>query len=249
MLKITAICCTYKRSSVLPTAIECFLRQDYPKELRELVVLDDAGLHGNQEGPGWKIVSIDRRFRTLGEKRNASAALASPDTNAYCVWDDDDIYLPWHISAAAGVLEAAEFSQPSAIWLDSPEHRLRRARTKGLYHGAWAFCRTLFDRVHGYPFIQSGQDLGLLKRFYDAGATYADPLTIDPRPSYIYRWFTTDTGWHLSAMGRGGYERLESYEGGQARRIMPSWDADWVAAANRATRVQRPSASRDQKGQ
>jgi hypothetical protein len=249
MLKITAICCTYKRSSVLPTAIECFLRQDYPSELRELVVLDDAGLHGNQEGPGWKIVSFDQRFRTLGEKRNASAALASSTTDAYCVWDDDDIYLPWHMSAAASALEEAEFSRPSAIWLDGPEHRLRRARTKGLYHGAWAFRRSLFERAHGYPFIQSGQDLGLLKRFHDLGATYADPLSCDARPSYIYRWFTTDTGWHLSAMGRGGYERLESLERGEAQKMVPSWDVDWVAASKRATRVRRSPASPDQKGQ
>ena len=57
-------------------------RQDYPAELRELIVVDDAGQYGNQRGDGWRVVSLPMRFRTLGEKRNASAALVSPDVDA-----------------------------------------------------------------------------------------------------------------------------------------------------------------------
>src|SRR5690606_40696836 len=81
-VKIAAICCTYKRPTLLAEAIECFIRQDYPAELRELIVLDDAGQYGNQRGDGWRIVSLPVRFRTLGEKRNASAALVSADCEA-----------------------------------------------------------------------------------------------------------------------------------------------------------------------
>ena len=38
-MKIAAICCTYKRPKQLATAIESFLRQDYPSELREMICL------------------------------------------------------------------------------------------------------------------------------------------------------------------------------------------------------------------
>ncbi len=95
-MKLAAICCTYRRPRELATAVECFLRQDYVD--REMIVLDDAGQFAPDalDGlPRVKLVTSPVRFRTLGEKRNASAALASPDVDAYCVWDDDDIYLPW----------------------------------------------------------------------------------------------------------------------------------------------------------
>jgi len=117
-MKLAAICCTYKRPKLLAEAVESFLRQDYPAAQRELIVLDDAGQYGNQVGNGWRIVSSPVRFRTLGEKRNASAALVSPEVDAYCVWDDDDIYLPWHMSAAAVALATADYSIPTMVLID-----------------------------------------------------------------------------------------------------------------------------------
>ena len=122
-MKVAAICCTYKRPDELATVIECFLRQDYPPEMRELIVLDDADQYESQDGDGWRIVSIPSRFRTLGEKRNASAGLVSPDVDAYCVWDDDDVYLPWHMTAATDALADADVSPPDvAGTLHAVEH-------------------------------------------------------------------------------------------------------------------------------
>ncbi|HUT14422.1 MAG TPA: hypothetical protein VMY42_28310, partial [Thermoguttaceae bacterium] len=58
--------------------------------------------YDEQMGPGWWLLSLGKRFRTLGEKPNACAALASADVDAFAVWDDDDICLPWHLEAMAG---------------------------------------------------------------------------------------------------------------------------------------------------
>ena len=57
-MKLAALCCTYLRPGSLGQLIESFLRQDYPRESRELVILDDAGQYDNQEGDGWRLVSI-----------------------------------------------------------------------------------------------------------------------------------------------------------------------------------------------
>ncbi len=78
-MKLAALCFTFRRPHTLGQLIESFLRQDYPAELRELVILDDAGQYENQSGDGWRRLSIPSRFRSLGEKRNACAALASVD--------------------------------------------------------------------------------------------------------------------------------------------------------------------------
>lgn len=226
-MKLAALCPTYKRPKELAAVIECFLRQDYPAELRELIVLDDAGQYANQAGNRWSLVSLPVRFRTLGEKRNASAALVSPDVDAYCVWDDDDIYLPWHMSAAAAALKDADYTIPTVIYVDRRDH-LERKTNQYLFHGAWAFRREAFERVNGYPFMQSGQDQGLLRRFKAAQLRRADPIQQDPRPSYVYRWCTIPGNRHISAMGKDGYERLSQLAAAPVKTLVPRWDRDWV---------------------
>jgi glycosyltransferase involved in cell wall biosynthesis len=232
-MKIAAICCTYKRPQLLAQAIESFLRQDYPAELRELIVLDVADKYAPQGGKYCRIVSVPQRFRTLGEKRNTSAALVSADVDAYCVWDDDDIYLPWHLSAAAQALADADYSIPTSLYVDK-RTRLERKDNQYLFHGAWAFRRAAFDQVCGYPFIQSGQDQGLLKRFKSAKQRRSDPIQFDDRPSYVYRWYTAHSS-HLSAMGAGGCERLGTFAAERVTHLEPCWDRDWVQFHEQAT--------------
>ena len=227
MLKFAAICSTYKRPDLLAEVIECFRQQDYPADRRELIVLDDAGQYCNHEGDGYRVLSLPRRFRTVGEKRNATAALASPDADAYCVWDDDDIYLPWHISAAAMALAQADYTIPSVVFKGGEAAVIRQANTD-LYHGAWSYRRTAFEQAGGYPFIQSGQDQGLLARFRQQQLVCSDPLKYDPRPSYLYRWHTAHRH-HLSVLGPGGFEQLGSLEAPFVGRVTPSWSVDWAA--------------------
>jgi hypothetical protein len=230
--KVACLCPTYKRPRELANAVECFLRQDYPAELRELIVLDDAGQYAPTaiSAPGVKLVTTPHRFRTLGEKRNASAALASPDTMIYCVWDDDDVYLPWHISVAVAALEqtGSDYTIPTAIYTENRKRLAPRSNGQ-MFHGSWAFRREAFERVGGYPWIQSGQDQGLLRRFKAANLRRADPIRFDLRPSYIYRWGTTPCGWHISGLNRqDGYERVAMKQGESIQRLTPALEKDWL---------------------
>ncbi len=229
-MKIAAICCTFNRPEALEEAIESFLRQDYPSELREMIVLDDAGQYrpdALDNIPGVKLITTKHRFRTLGEKRNASAALVSPDTEVYCPWDDDDIYLPWHMSAAAKGLANAQYTIPTQVYVDKRTH-FDKKKNGTLFHAAWSFRRDVFSEVGGYPFMQSGQDQGLLKRFLAANVSRTDPIQWDPRPSFVYRWYTAHNQ-HLSAMGNGGYERLGFSTVSPVESLVPKWEKDWVA--------------------
>lgn len=231
-MKIACLCPTYKRPRELANAIECFLRQDYPAEQRELIVLDDAGQYTQDaiSVPGVKFVTTPHRFRTLGEKRNAAAGLASPEATIYCVWDDDDVYLPWHISAAVTALErsGADYAIPTVLYTENPR-KLDIKTNRQLFHGAWAFRRAAFERVGGYPFIQSGQDQGLRRRFEEAQLQCVDPIQYHPRPSYIYRWGTTPCGWHISGLDkRSGYERLAKKEGQVIASLTPKLEKDWL---------------------
>ena len=82
---------------------------------RELVILDDAGQYENQSGPRWRLISTTKRFPTLGEKRNAAAALVGDGVDALAVWDDDDFYLPWALSASAAALAGPRGRGPSLV--------------------------------------------------------------------------------------------------------------------------------------
>ncbi len=204
-MKIAAVCCTYLRPEHLGWLVKCFLEQDYPN--RELVILDDAGQYDDQRGDRWRLISRDRRFPTLGAKRNAAVALASPDAEALAVWDDDDIYLPWALSACVGALKVAPWSRPSLVLHERADGKLRQHRTGGLFHGGWAYTREAFQQAGGYPAMDNGEDQALAQRLRQAGVRQADPCTLGYKPFYLYRW-KSGAGYHLSGMGPKGYQEL-----------------------------------------
>jgi len=208
-MKIAAVCCTYRRPKQLGEMIHCFEQQDYPRELRELVILDDAGQYGAHRGPGWRLVSTRSRFATLARKRNAAAALVSHDVDAIAVWDDDDLYLPWALRASAAALEDAAWSRPSVVLHPNPDGTLRQHATGGLFHGGWAYRRSLFLAAGGYPpEANNGEDRGLAARFERILAVEADPIALGFRPFYVFRWGTSSGDRHVSGLGPRGYDHL-----------------------------------------
>jgi glycosyl transferase family 2 len=85
------MCLTFARPKRILEAVHSFLGQNYTGE-KELVILNDFDKQAIRlEHPEVTVINLSRRFRTLGEKRNAAAALCRHDLLA--VWDDDDIYL------------------------------------------------------------------------------------------------------------------------------------------------------------
>ena len=228
MLKLTAICITYKRPLALEHAIESFLKQDYHN--KAMIILDDAGQYRNMEGDGWKLVTSPVRYRTIGEKRNASAALAPQDTDVYCVWDDDDIHLPWHMSGIAKAMEHGNFAIYSECFVKDGDKPISRIPTGRRYHSCWGYSRELFESVRGYPFVQSGQDLDFRDlAFRNGGATLVDPISLGFEPSYVYCWGQTHHR-HLSGFGRGqgGYDSLGNDKFYEVHQLTPKWDRDWV---------------------
>jgi glycosyltransferase involved in cell wall biosynthesis len=210
-MKIAAVCCTYLRPFALGELVRCFERQDYPQ--RELIILDDAGQYENGGGEGWRLVSVSERFATLGEKRNAAAALVSPDVEALAVWDDDDLYLPWALSASVAALRRAPWSRPSLVLHPTPDGNLRQHRTGGLFHGGWAYRRAVFRHSGGYAPWNNGEDREFASRLARAHVGHADPIRLGFRPFYVYCW---GRGWHLSNLGPRGYQRLGALRGGKS---------------------------------
>jgi hypothetical protein len=173
---------------------------------------------------------VDRRYPTLGAKRNAAARLISPDTEAIAVWDDDDCYLPWALRASVAALERAAWSRPGLVlhaaddgsgrlfqhrtWANDPAHKL--------FHAAWAFRRETFEQIGGYsPLVSNGEDQELMRRLERARAGEADPCRLGFAPFLVCSW--GEGPWSvpsecpkLSWAGRRGYRRMARLEGGRA---------------------------------
>ena len=233
-MKIAAVTVTYKRPVQLGRMLACYLVQDY--ENRELVILDDAGQYDNQEGDRWRLVSVRRRYPTLGAKRNAAAAIVSPDAEAIAVWDDDDCYLPWALGASVAALEDACWSRPSQVLHPAPDGsgELTRHRTatdgrgrQKLYHAAWAFRRETFEGIGGYsPAINNGEDQQLMRRLERAGTTEADPCELGFAPFLVCSWgqgpwFVPGEAPKLSWSGKHGYQRMAALPGSK-RSLEPT---------------------------
>lgn len=130
-MKFLCLCPTYNHARLLSNTLACFAAQDHAD--RYMLILDDAGQITPQSGDRWRLVSTADRCTSLPAKYNAMLAIAAnwcPDWDAVAVWDDDDVYLPWHLSAAAAAMQScppgsggAVSAKPSAVW-SSHTHRL-----------------------------------------------------------------------------------------------------------------------------
>jgi len=212
-MKIAALCVTYLRPRSLGFLIRAWLDQDFRQHGidAELLILDDAGQYEEQAGEDWHLVSTDARYAALGEKRNAAAAMADPAPDAFAIWDDDDYYLPWAIRATAAALGYADWSRPSQVLIEKPKGSglLHRHRTGGLFHAGMAYTREAFERTGGYPpAMNNGEDQALFALLKRSGASEADPVDLGFDPFYVYNWYGSSGGYHLSGMGPRGYQAL-----------------------------------------
>jgi len=104
---VTCLCPTYGRFKRLRDAVACFLLQDYPN--KRLLILNDAPVPICLLPSGFDlqplaiaIINTPIRCKTLGHKRQALLEAASTPLVAH--WDDDDLYLPDHLSKGVQAL-------------------------------------------------------------------------------------------------------------------------------------------------
>jgi hypothetical protein len=231
-MKIAALMPTYGRPRLVANALACFRAQDYPAKNRRLLILDDAGQITPQADVDWEVWSTAEKLPSLPAKYAFLVQRANEwSADAYCVWDDDDIYLPWHLSSHAGVLAVAGWSHPSQVWsLYTGSLALESA--VGRFHGALAVRYDFAERV-GYWGSSTRCDydqqiMGRLSHLSPPGR----PDSHNP-PSYIYRWGSTRAD-HCSGRCCGSddqtwYTDTPITEPGQISRLTSKMDTETVA--------------------
>lgn len=234
---VSCLCPTFHRPKLLANAFACFLAQDYPAERRELVIMDD----GNDFAPdftltgpnNWRLISEHRRFPSLPEKFNRLAAHADPDATILLVWEDDDIYLPHHITSHVAALQAtgAGYSKPRQVLSTYPGHVVTEDAA-GRFHASIGFTRDLFDRVGGWPLTRRADfDQQFMSILSSAGPA-ADPCNHAP-PSYCFRYGSTQAyhGQHFMTAPDDElwYDRVPRQPGHRDLTIHPEFDIETKA--------------------
>ena len=223
---ISCYCITYDRASLLEEAIESFHRQDYQGE-KELVILNDCPdqiLEYNH--PEVFIINVPKRFRTIGEKRNACIAMCSGDV--IVPWDDDDISLPWRISLSLKYKGEKPYFKNTKAWLWQ-NGVIKPEPVANTYPSMACWDRQFFEEVNGYAFMQSGQDIELDNRFRKTGKRYCIKIPKE-EVYYIYRFGGTKKP-HLSSYGYGkGWEEIgkRPIEEKGIIKLTPKWVQDYL---------------------
>lgn len=248
---IACLCPTYRRPArLLANAIACFEAQDYPADRRRLFVLDDAGELEPATGPSWSITTTATRSPTLPAKYNALVGLvdssrATPEqweAEIIVVWEDDDIYLPWHLSAIVNTLRASDeldrkygrmWVHPSKVW-SLYGVRIHQEPGRGRFHAALAMSVETLRHIGGWPDTPRADfDQQLLARLRRECGPPADPCK-DAPPSYVFRWGSTASyhgeAWMKSPADVSWYRDAPAKTKPQGREIIvtPVLDAETV---------------------
>lgn len=240
-MQFICLCPTYGRPSLVRNTLALFLAQQlHDEDAAHLVIFDDANQIAEQasrhndgrlqhtwqvlNAPEW--IPLPRKYNALLDR---IGICLSPDA-WYVVWDDDDVYLPWHLQSIRTAVENephARWTHPSSVWstycsdpLVPLAKRLHTEDTAGRFHGSAAIRGDLLAELSGWP------DTMLATFDQQQLARLAQHPCADPNrwsiASYVYRW--ADTGKHHAsgAIDDGQYRQppiQELDEDGQPTRI------------------------------
>lgn len=177
----------------MPEAVKSFLDQDWPN--KELIIVNDHEgypLELDKDYPEVKIFNFDKRFISLGAKRNAAKSLVTGDY--VFIWEDDDLNTPWRMSASIKLLEENQEYDAvnSKIAITSTDNTINGVSGNN-FEGATCFRRSFLDKHEYRDDMNVTMDLEMQK--------HAHLLRVDPGPLYwyVYRWGLGV--WHLSGSG------------------------------------------------
>ncbi len=220
-MKISCLCSTYGRPTLISESVECFLRQDYPN--KELIILnDDKDIHYVFDHPDVRIFNYKERFNALGEKRNACAKLATGD--AFALWDDDDIYLPHRLTVTAKYLKQRDFFKPTTAYFMPKKHKIPLKVGNNMFHAQSSYTREFFIKVGKYKeSLDKGEDIEFQRRATKLQIPLGTKVSVEEM-YYIYRWGYSPS--HLSVAGTTLKTKREKVTG--VYKIEPQWNQDYL---------------------
>ena len=192
-MRFLCLCPTYLRPHLAANALACFDAQDYPADLRRLLIYDDAGQLANSSGPTWDVISKPERCPSLTSKYNAMLAATSWPYDAVALMDDDDIYGPHWLSCHARALGTARWSHPRTVWslyrpIAKSDTEPGQEPSGGRFWAAAAIRGDLLEELRGFAEITRPTfDQEHLQLWQYRGGEPGRPDAF-ASPQYVYGW-------------------------------------------------------------
>lgn len=222
-MKIDCLMGTYGRFSLVRESLACFLQQTaLPRAT--LLIYNQHPVPLRCDHPRVRVVNEPPPPGNLRHVRARMHELADPAADLLHWWDDDDLYLPWHLDDCLRLVGDAAAWKPASCWVQSETGYERKSAT---FEGSWVFRA---DHLRAAPLDThlSYADHPVTLQTIDAGRLATSEL--GGRTSYVYRW--NSDAQHLSAYGGVGTQpehrrsvewwRRRSRDTGDGRPLRPA---------------------------
>jgi len=233
-MKLSAVCCTFGRDQLVAQSVRMFEIQTYKNA--DLLVYDTSGRLPNICGDRWRIVSNFVPDVSFAETR--TRAVRMTDGDAIVMWDDDDQYFPWHLSAHAVALSQGMWSAASLAWDEEQDGRLILSQSYKTiwpndvcYGGAWAYYRKVFEDMGGYPIKPNpttDNDIqfrdAIMRRFGNPIDTICPDF---PDASYLYCRFRS-SGDHASVVPPPVMAERRKVQLPPVNTFAPTWPKNYM---------------------
>lgn len=198
-MKIDCLMGTYGRYALVCESLTCFLQQSALSEATLLIY----NQHPDPlifDHPRVRIVNEAAPKASLRHIRQRMHELAHPNAQLIHWWDDDDLYLPWHLQDCLDHIGDNVAWKPASCWISEANTRFTLSRNR--FEGSWIFRADYVKNapLHTHP---EYTDHPVILQSEEAG--WISSTELGDLTSYIYRW---DIGTqHLSQFGSGNEEK------------------------------------------
>jgi hypothetical protein len=242
-MKICAIMATCGRHKLAERSIRFFLDQDYPGAHTLLI-------YNNSDTPQglWKpsigelpqnkqidLVNIctssrtNERYNTLGDIYNDALKLIPSDTDVIIHWDDDDIFLPNHITEGAKGLRQARLTKKAAY--KPAKSYYRHPQGIELMSNTLEpsiFVEASHIRQYGYSATTTDQHLQWVNPL-----VYENLIAVAESgvPTLIYNWGDTDIPTFKTSGNAGhpnNFNNYRNFSQDHGDRILTPWTKESV---------------------
>ena len=184
---------TYGRYSVVCEALACFLQQTALSSAT-LLIYNQHPIPLVFDHPRVRIVNEPAPAGALRHIRQRMHELALPEAELIHWWDDDDLYLPWHLANGMEHIGTSVAWKPASSWLSIANTSFSRRQNR--FEGSWIFRADYLKAapIDGHP---TYPDHPVILQTEQAG--WLATAECGDRTSYIYR-LSNGTA-HLSSYG------------------------------------------------
>ena len=181
-MKIDCLMGTYGRYAVASEALACFLQQTALSSAT-LLIYNQHPSPLFFDHPRVRVVNEAPPAGSLRHIRQRMHELARPDADLIHWWDDDDLYLPWHLADGLAHIGNSVAWRPMTNWYSVGNTSFKRIENR--FEGSWLFRADYLKAAPldthptytDHPVVRQTEDARRL-----ATTDFGD------RTSYVYRW-------------------------------------------------------------